>query len=87
MGSGTPLPPIYWNQHVSEKTQNNLSESIVYGQNPGSKGLSVAAIGFATLPPPSSSSAIGAVEGKVGCHMGLSPSSREAEVELVSEMA
>jgi len=35
----TPSPPVYWNHGVREKIQNNLLQSIVYGQNLELKGL------------------------------------------------
>ncbi len=38
---GTPLPPVYWNHEVSVKIENDLFESIAYGQNLERQGLSI----------------------------------------------
>src|SRR5258708_3000501 len=36
----TPLPPVYWNHRLSDKTRNNILESTAYGQNLEPQGLS-----------------------------------------------
>src|SRR5229473_8469606 len=36
----TPLPPVYWNHRLSDKTRNNILESTAYGQNLEPEGLS-----------------------------------------------
>ena len=58
------------------------------GQNLGNKGFSIAAVAFAALPPPTSS-AVGAVEGKVRCHTVYNVHDQPAELfptALIAEM-
>src|SRR5258708_34699909 len=67
---GTPLPPIYWNHHVTAKTISNLRAATSCMENLGNKGVSHAERAIsdgATLPPPPSSDAADD-DDKVGCH-------------------